>query len=358
MTFTIEMLPAVDGDSLWIEYGPDPDHPKRILIDAGRRATYSIIRDRILALHDNDRRFELLILTHVDADHVEGAVPLLQDEIPGLEWGEIWFNDFGHARRFHDRLGPLQGEFLAAVIKKRRIPWNERFKGAPLVAMPNAALQSATFSEMTLTVLTPTPERLAKLAQEWEKVLEEEGLDPKHPEKTLALLATKKALQPDALGPVKLEKIAEDDYPLDDTTANGSTIAVLAEYEGKAALLTGDVWAPVLTAALKRLNVERRTDRLQLDVLKVPHHGSIRNMTKELLEQIRCKRYLFSTSGARHHHPDEPAIARIVTWGGPRLKLYFNYRSDDNKIWSKLQDRYKYKTYYPNDGEEGLRVEV
>jgi hypothetical protein len=191
-------------------------------------------------------------------------------------------------------------------------------------------------------------------------VLEDEGLDPAHPEKTLKLLATKKILQPDALGPAKLEKIADGDYPLDDTTANGSTITLLAEYNGKAVLLTGDVWAPVLTAALKRLNAERGTARLALNVLKVPHHGSIRNMTRELLEQIRCKRYLFSTSGAKYNHPDEPAIARIITWGGTRLQLYFNYRSDDNGIWDKetLRNRYGYSTYYPADGQEGLRVDV
>ncbi len=360
MTFTIEMLPAAEGDSLWIEYGPDGERVKRILIDAGRKATYRVIRERILALDEDDRRFELLVITHVDSDHIEGAVPLLQDEIPGLEWGEIWFNDFGHAQQFYDRMGPLQGEFLSALIKTKKIPWNARFDGAPLVEQPENALLTADFSGMKLTVLTPTPPRLAKLAAEWEKVLEEEGLDPDHPEKTLQLLATKKMLQPDALGPVKLDKIAEGDYPLDDTTANGSTVSLLAEYGGKTALLTGDVWAPVLTAALARLNKDRGSARLSLDVLKVPHHGSIRNMTRELLEQIRCRRYLVSTSGARFNHPDEAAIARILTWGGSRLKLYFNYRSPDNEIWDKdtLRNRYEYTTYYPADGEEGLRVVV
>ena len=362
MTFTIEMLPAAEGDSLWIEYGPDGGHLKRILIDAGRKATYRKIRERILALDEDDRRFELLVITHVDSDHIEGAVPLLQDDIPGLEWGEIWFNDLGHAQKFHerDRLGALQGEFLSAVMSSRGLPSNTRFNGDAIVARPKAPLQTAEFSGLKLTVLTPPPERLAELAKEWKKVLQDLGLDPDDPEKTLELLAKKKVLQPDALGPKKLEEIAEADYPLDDTVANGSTITLLAEYEGKTALLTGDVWAPVLTDALERLNAERGTSRLTLDVLKVPHHGSIRNMTRELLEQIRCRRYLFSSSGAKYYHPDEAAVARVICWGGSRVKLYFNYRSDETAIWDKetLRNRYGYQTFYPEEGEEGLRVVV
>jgi len=358
--FTIEMLPAAQGDSLWIEYGPDGGRPHRILIDAGTVSTYDVLRERILALEENDRHFELLVITHVDSDHIEGAIPLLQDPVPGLVWGEIWFNGYRHAQQFSDRLGPLQGEFLSVLIDRAAIPWNAQFDGAPLAATADASLQEAEFAGMKFTVLTPPPERMRKLAAAWEKVLAAEGLSGERPEDTLALLATKKRLQPDALGVVKLEKLAEEEATLDNTVANGSTITLLAEYEGKRALLTGDAWAPVLTSALKRLNAERNTSRLALDVFKVPHHGSVRNVTRELLDQISCKRYLFSTSGAIFNHPDEAAVARVITWGGSRLKLYFNYRSDHNEAWGnpKLQQRYGFRAFYPNKDEAGLRVEV
>lgn len=358
--FSIEMLPAAQGDSLWIEYGPDGGPVKRVLIDAGMVPTYHIIRQRILDLGEDDRRFELLVITHVDSDHIEGAIPLLQDEIPGLVWGEIWFNGYRHASEFaDDKLGALQGEYLSALIDKAGIPWNEKFDGAPIVTRENEKLPQADFGGMKLTVLSPTPERMRKLAKEWKKVLEEAGLDPDHPEKTLEKLAKQKKLQPDALGEIKLEKIAEEDAKLDSTAANGSTITLLAEYEGRTALLAGDVWAPVLTAALKRLNAERNTARLELDALKVPHHGSVRNMTRELLEQIKCKRYLFSTSGAIFDHPDDGAFARIITWGSARPKLYFNY-PPQGRLWDResLQTRYGYRTVYPKDGEAGLRVDV
>jgi beta-lactamase superfamily II metal-dependent hydrolase len=359
--FSIEMLPAAQGDSLWIEYGPENGPVKRILIDAGMVPTYDIIRQRILDLDEGDRCFELLVITHVDADHIEGAIPLLQDKVPGLQWGEVWFNGYRHASKFNDTLGELQGEYLSVLIDKAGIPWNETgFAGGPIVVREHEKLPHASFSGMKLTVLSPTPARMQKLAKEWKNVLQEEGLDPDKPKKTLAKLAKVKKLQPDALGQIKLETIAEEDTLLDTTVANGSTIALLAEYDGKTALLAGDVWAPSLTAALKRVNAERNIARLALDVLKVPHHGSVRNVTRGLLEQIKCRRYLFSTSGAIFGHPDDGAFARIITWGGPRAKLYFNYPPREKRLWDRqsLQTRYGYQTFYPKDGDTGLRVDV
>jgi beta-lactamase superfamily II metal-dependent hydrolase len=359
--FSIEMLPAAQGDSLWIEYGPDADHIKRILIDTGTLPTYDITRERILALDENDRRFELLVITHVDSDHIEGAIPLLQDQMPGLEWGEVWFNGYEHVSKFvpADKMGTLQGEYLSVLIKKAGIPWNRSFDNGPIVVLPDAKLPHANIGGMKLTVLSPTPERMRKLAAQWKDVLEDEGLTSDA--KTLAKLKAITKYRPeDALGHINVEKLAEADADVDTTAANGSTITLLAEYDGKTALLAGDAWASVLVSGLQHLNAERKTNRVELDVLKVPHHGSVRNMSQELLEQIKCSRYLFSTSGATHEHPDEAGVARVIAWGGSRLKLYFNYRSVSNEMWDdeQLQDDYRYSTIYPADGERGLRVDV
>lgn len=274
----------------------------------------------------------------------------------------MWFNGYRHAEQFKppDKLGALQGEFVSALIDKAGIPWNAAFDEEPIVAMPDEVFPVAELEGgMKLTVLTPTPERMRKLAAEWEKVLEQEGLDSEDQFKTLEKLATVKKLQPDALG-INVEKIAEAEAREDSTVANGSTISLLAEYDGKSALLTGDVWAPVLKDALVRLNRERGTSRVALDVVKVPHHGSVANMSRELLEQLRCKRYLFSSNGSRYGHPDKAGVARVIHWGGSRLKLYFNYRSEFNELWDddSLRDEYGYAAFYPDHGDEGLRVVV
>ncbi|BBX66544.1 ComEC/Rec2 family competence protein [Mycolicibacterium psychrotolerans] len=68
--FSVEMLPAGHGDCLWIEYG---DPVRRVLVDGGPYYSYKHLRARIERLDPTDRHFELLIITHVDADHIEGS---------------------------------------------------------------------------------------------------------------------------------------------------------------------------------------------------------------------------------------------------------------------------------------------
>src|SRR6185436_19158896 len=93
---TIELLPAAHGDALWIEYGSDPDR-RRILIDGGPAHSYEFgLRNR-MALQPEERRiFELMVVTHIDADHIDGALILLQDKNSptGLKFHakEFWFN--------------------------------------------------------------------------------------------------------------------------------------------------------------------------------------------------------------------------------------------------------------------------
>jgi hypothetical protein len=87
--FRVEMLPAAHGDALWIEYG-DAGATNRVLIDGGPVPTYKFIEKRIEQVPDGERYFELIVLTHVDADHVEGLVRLFAEKpLPTVEMGNI-----------------------------------------------------------------------------------------------------------------------------------------------------------------------------------------------------------------------------------------------------------------------------
>jgi len=69
--FSIHMFPAGHGDCLWIEYG-DPARPHRVLMDGSVKETYrERLKSRIAALAPENRHFELFVLTHIDADHIE-----------------------------------------------------------------------------------------------------------------------------------------------------------------------------------------------------------------------------------------------------------------------------------------------
>src|SRR5690606_36302877 len=134
----LEMLPAAHGDCLWLEYG-DGHEVRRILIDGGPAHTYPALRERILHLPRSARRFELLIVTHIDADHIEGVIRLLQDAPAlGLVFERIWFNGWEQLTRVPDPagvpLGAVQGEYLSLLIadceaRAGRQLWNADLPG-------------------------------------------------------------------------------------------------------------------------------------------------------------------------------------------------------------------------------------
>jgi len=130
------MLPAGHGDSILIEYGTAAA-AHRVLIDGGPASSYDRITGRIKQLPRQERCFELLVMTHVDADHIEGVLGLLNDRALGATFNDIWFNGYRHLPK--DELGAAQGEMLSAVIETRELAWNVSFGGGPVQAGPAAS---------------------------------------------------------------------------------------------------------------------------------------------------------------------------------------------------------------------------
>lgn len=340
-TLELEMLPAAEGDSLLLTYG-DVEHPHRILVDGGRRSTYRHLRERIeqVPLNENGKRFfELLIVTHVDADHIEGVICLLQDDELNCEFGDIWFNDWQHleplvAGETPAHLGAKQGEFLGALLQDRQLPWNARFDEGAVVLPPDPEpLPVREFADgLQLTVVSPTIESLIKLRGEWSKVIIAAGFEPGNRDEAMQQFKDKAWSKiPSHLGDESVRKT------VDHSQANGSSIGVILDYEGIRLLLSGDAWPHVLRPSMERWCKERPDgpERVPLNAFKVPHHGSKKNITPQLMETIECPTYLISTSGSRFHHPDVDAINLIIDNhnGDAKPELRFNYRSDDNDFW-------------------------
>ena len=138
---TIEMLPAAHGDALWIEYGSRRTGLRRILIDGGPARSYEAgLRRRLARLDENMRNFELVVITHIDADHIDGSLILLQEKKPArlkLQTKELWFNGWNQLPKLEtDTFAPLQGEFLDGLLvrdRELRGVWNKSFKKGPVV---------------------------------------------------------------------------------------------------------------------------------------------------------------------------------------------------------------------------------
>jgi beta-lactamase superfamily II metal-dependent hydrolase len=350
----IEMLRAGHGDCLWIEYG-DPKVPRRVLIDGGAKGTHKrAIRPKLLQLPEKERRFELLMVTHIDADHIEGVLELLQDKEANFQANDIWFNGYRHLPDENpDTLGPVQGEKLTDMLVKPGVTWNGAFgKGAVVVPKEGPLPRVELEGGLSLTLLSPTPGKLATLKPAWEKEVVKAGLDPsrQRPEE----IESPEGFE--LLGVPDVEDLASQPFSEDLAEANGSSIAVLVEFEGRRVLLTGDAHPGVLTAAIKRLGTSKK---LALDACKLPHHGSKANVSRELLQALDCKVYLFSTNGSHFKHPDRQAVARVIKWGGAELNLTFNYRTKFNEIWDAhpLRKLHGYTSVFPGSDKEDIVLE-
>ena len=117
---------------------------------------------------------------------------------------------------------------------------------------------------------------------------------------------------------------------------------------------------PSLGVSLTSLANERGGQPIPIDVFKLSHHGSTGNVTPALLALVPARRYVVSTNGDRFHHPDDIALARVVTSGPSGLTLCFNYETDATRRWDdeSLKARYGFRTEFPTAGSSGLRIDV
>ncbi|MEX0682104.1 MAG: hypothetical protein WD472_01435, partial [Dehalococcoidia bacterium] len=134
-------------------------------MDGGTLATAARLRERIEALPPEQRVFELLVVTHIDGDHIDGALSFLTSPPPeGLQILDIWFNGWKHLPQTLEPLGPVAGEKLTRWIRASGVAWNDAFNDGAVVVGDDSPLPEKRLpGGMCLTVLSPGVEQLARL---------------------------------------------------------------------------------------------------------------------------------------------------------------------------------------------------
>ncbi|OGO54275.1 MAG: hypothetical protein A2V85_17385 [Chloroflexi bacterium RBG_16_72_14] len=366
---SVTALNARQGDAIWIRWGDDAA-PHQLLIDMGTEGVGDDLSTRLLALPEDQRVFDVLVVTHVDRDHIGGVLTCLADDdavpIPGLDIGDIWFNGFPHlhggivpgaaAGAGLEPMGPAQGERLAAWLKGRA--WNAAFGGAAAVRIPGQPATTVTLHDgLTLTVLGPTPTRLQELEPVWKDevaiALEKGTLTTVSP----GLEAMGPKTPPDLETRDDLRDLADRPTVPDDSEANGASIVLLLRYRERSVLLTGDAFAPDVVAGIEAVSPG---EPLCLDAFKAPHHGSQNNVSAELVAAVDCSCWILSSDGTQHRHPDPTALARILIGSRARpVRFAFNAPSTfngwwDNPTWRGLFD---YETSYGTT-EDGITLQL
>ena len=337
MIFTLEVLEAKHGDSLLLHYGTQKS-PKLAVIDGGPQGVFDRnLRPRLEQLRDRRAPgrplpVRLLLVSHIDDDHIRGVLDLtdLLLEQQGRETllcdiTTLWHNSFDEilGNRETDAIpaslgssvrlsanGELQfpaslfrDEGAAAVAANvpqgRRLRdnaaslsllANDPFPG--LVSLSPGQKALSLGGRLRLRVVGPGRARLEKLEKDWDAKLK--ALRKQKPAEAKALAASF----------------------MDDSVYNLSSIAVLTEAGGKRMLLTGDGLAGDILEGLRGAKLLKEGGTLHVDILKMPHHGSARNVTEEFLATVTADHYVFSANG-KYDNPDLATLKLFSKVRGP-----------------------------------------
>lgn len=322
------MLEAFHGDSILIKTFDINSNEFIILIDGGSAQTFTYSLKNELK---NISHIDLLILTHIDSDHIAGLIKFFKSSlIDRISIEEIWMNNSDLVEANNSVLiSTSQGDHFKNLILEKK----------PNVRLTNVSTLDKTINRagIKFSILSPTPEIVTKLYERWEFL----SLQGEKKSKINISSETKVYTQ-------SLEELSKIPFsPEKNINAdifNSSSISFLLECTDLSLLLLADSRPEVISKSIKGLgNNERKP--LKVDYVKVSHHGSLNNTSQELLSLINCNQYLISTNGgsANHKHPSRECIARIVYNANrteEELKIYFNYEitTIKNKIGDFIND--------------------
>lgn len=365
----IEMFPAEKGDAFLIRF----DNKKNILIDMGYIDTYkTYIKDRLIEIKNEKQSIDLLIITHIDEDHIEGAIEFIKENGNAnnpniIEVKEIWHNSYRHLqidkykvcnissfekmqleeiklsnsgviRKGINETSPIsarQGSTLAGYLYRFGYAnrWNSSF-GFKSVNIDNKT--EIELQDIKIFLLSPDTNKLRNLERLWMKKLREIDCDFSISDEEIFddayEMYIKNVKHPDinesksiSCSSTEFETIVNNKINQDRTDvskSNGASIAFILEYKGKKVLFLGDSHEDIIIESL--VEYEESGKKLEFSAVKVSHHGSIKNNFK-WIEEIIADKYLFSTNGEEHNHPDKEVIAKILKFNKQNKVFYFNY---------------------------------
>jgi beta-lactamase superfamily II metal-dependent hydrolase len=342
--FELFSLQAEHGDAMLIRYG-DTTAPYYVMVDGGPSGTAKTIIEVLDSWRaDKDRlRLEALVVTHYDLDHIEGIIELLENKPTWLEVKDIWFNGLRHLIPA-DLMGPAEGNRLSQLIEGK-YSWNGVFgnRSVRLSGVEPVVLDGG----MKVWVLSPTTLQLRDLSNAWRS----DKLKARDDNMSVAadLLGRK-----DTWPPGKFTAVANTKPSKDASVPNGSSIALMLEFGAKKLLLAGDAYSDVVENGIKTCwksppNVE---------LCKLSHHGSQANTSPALLKAIHCRRFLISTSGKIHRHPDHALVARLLAHT-VRPEIIFNYALAHTLDWQVPPQGWPaYIPTYPRANDAFVRADL
>jgi hypothetical protein len=353
------VVQAAFGDCLILE-ARSAGGTSRILIDGGPGGTFEAHLAPVLRrIATAGEHIDVAVLSHIDNDHVVGLLDLfaaMRASAPASSPGSglppiraLWHNAFGQAlgsleleprvRAALEAAGrsatpmPLsaavlrgvgEGDELRKAAQALRIPINPGFAQGHvrLDGTPGVRL-----GDLGIDIVGPSGAILQRLRKQWERWL---------------------ARRPGVAA--------------DRSVPNLSSIVMLARLGRRSILLTGDARGDHVLDGLAEAGLLGPDGGLHVSVLKMPHHGSIRNIDGDFLRRVTADTYVVSADG-RYGNPDHEALAATVEAAHEArrpIELVFTNRTDssDALVATHPPARFGYRTRFLARGRHSLVVEA
>ncbi len=400
MEISIELFPAGNGDAILLDTGTH-----LILIDCGYVSTFrDHVKPRLQELSQAGRTLTKLIVTHIDADHIQGAITFIEengnaDDPSIIKVDEIWFNSYRHLYFSDKEQGGFngaapnvnipqgqasveaddtmrlvsfsQGTSLGRLVLEHGYAWNTTFNGNAVAV--NGPVRFDLGPDTSITLLGPTQEALETLGNRWYKYLRklfkgkinedtffDDAFEMMMEEMRQAELDAAEAPDEEALVSTYFDWVeakAVDWIKEDTSPTNGSSIVFMIEHKQKKLLFLADaIPTPVITQ-LKKLYTDDDFP-IHVNALKVAHHGAWPNNSPELLKMVYADYFLFSSNGSRHSHPHLQTLAWILKEHQEHQPKTFVFNYRQTRKYDEIEDpnikaAYKYETLWPDVDEFG-----
>jgi hypothetical protein len=371
----LKMYPARNGDAFLIR--ENPTKPTAILIDGGYASTFQeCISSDLVYLARLGYTLDLVVATHIDADHVSGLLAFFKlngnSKTPKIiQIGDVWHNslrslahatevDNNTSRDDEDLLAEIrrrgypmpvenvveqeeisarQGSSLAALLLGGGYRWNSGVGSLSINSSetPVIILQSGA----RFHVIGPPAARLEQLHHMWIAELRRLGFTGKIGsngkfDDAFEFLCAFKDLRESVKAHTTIlsassNRCLDEVYVADDSVTNGSSISLIIEIGSSKMLFLGDSWAEDIEAALRKL--PNTVFPIIFDAIKISHHGSLHNTSPSLLRLIDSPVFLISSSGERHCHPGLEVLKAIVDRPADfQRHLHFNYVTSTSQL--------------------------
>lgn len=299
----VELLKASYGDCIFININYD-GKTFIIMIDGGPAYSYQhkergrikagVLQDKLYELKSKGNAIDLLIITHVDEDHIGGIKAWFEHDFPTSDFvREVWINDDIEIEDVTNLQNTsAKAASLISMLRDKRMPSCDK--------LVTGVTKSYDWGR--IIVLAPSVTDHNVITHDIEKNL--------------------KNADNDNYG-LSIREILKEDYKRDIVTPeNDASVAILLQLnDGENDLFLGDANIDTVINAIK--DEDRIEKPLHCKWVKLSHHGSKNNFDPKLLNYVKADRYIFSTDGSYYGHPDKEVLAQLVD--KTDADIYFNY---------------------------------